>query len=247
MSMSFEQWLATRQEVESLGDHGIDDVEGAGFLYDGGCYIEKNDLPAESHPAGLYCLTIENVTQCDNDLAKLEKILWDDWAKDIVGGRTPESANAATLTDLVEEFDREVKARNFTHDYDAKYLLREVTAQHGADHADAVYLADFIARQDKAIAILTPELGDAFAKVLQGWLTTVEWKEMRARNVANIGGLCCASHDFCDANMAMDEAFTKLMGRDLIRDDGMSAPDLELVNAAWTYAKAKHLADGVTR
>lgn len=82
--MTFEEWVETRQEVENLGDHGIDAVEGPGFLYADGLYIELNDLPAESHPAGRYCLTIENYSRCSNDLADLEKVLWD-WAQDMNG------------------------------------------------------------------------------------------------------------------------------------------------------------------
>lgn len=49
---------------------------------------------------------------------------------------------------------------------------------------------------------------------------------------------CCATHDFCDANMLMDEAFRQAMGKDL------NAPpmeyffeDLQIWNAAWSQAK----------
>ena len=44
----------------------------------------------------------------------------------------------------------------------------------------------------------------------------------------------CHSHDFLDANMAMDEVFTEALGRSV---DADVAADAELWNAAWTLAK----------
>ncbi len=59
----------------------------------------------------------------------------------------------------------------------------------------------------------------------------------------------CASHDFCDANVYMDEAFELVTGAaatdsggerpDTARQDGcMSDAAADLWNAAWTTAKA---------
>ena len=43
----------------------------------------------------------------------------------------------------------------------------------------------------------------------------------------------CASHDYLDANMVMDEAFTIIFGRDM---DAASEDDAALWNAAWDLA-----------
>ncbi len=43
----------------------------------------------------------------------------------------------------------------------------------------------------------------------------------------------CATHDFCDANMLMSEAFTAVLGRDM---DAGSEDDAALWNEAWDLA-----------
>lgn len=43
----------------------------------------------------------------------------------------------------------------------------------------------------------------------------------------------CATHDYCDANMIMDEAFTAVLGHDM---DAGSEDDVTLWNAAWDLA-----------
>jgi len=48
-------------------------------------------------------------------------------------------------------------------------------------------------------------IADAFADILRNWLTANQWVEMQTRNVDYSDGVC-ASHDFCDANMAMAQA-----------------------------------------
>lgn len=87
-------------------------------------------------------------------------------------------------------------------------------------------------------------LADALAEVLREWLSPTEWQEMRARNDTPEYADCCASHDFCDANMAMDEAFRRALGRppDVYdRPDGAEGPDVALWNAAWADAGRRHL------
>ena len=54
--------------------------------------------------------------------------------------------------------------------------------------------------------------------------------------------LTCATHDYCDANMVMDEAFHKVLGRGmyLIKESAteeQKQADTDLWNAAWTLAK----------
>jgi hypothetical protein len=91
---------------------------------------------------------------------------------------------------------------------------------------------------------LARTMGRKFSKVLRKWIGEINLQEVVNRNAANDDS-CCASHDFCDANMAMDEAFTKVMGRgfefnfdeDPAKEQD-NASDTELMNMAWDYAKA---------
>jgi hypothetical protein len=85
----------------------------------------------------------------------------------------------------------------------------------------------------------TEKLAAEFVAVLAEWLTPEEFAEMQRRNVTATD-LDCASHDFCDANMAMDAAFSRALGREpdvMDRDDGAEGPDVALWNAAWSTAK----------
>lgn len=50
----------------------------------------------------------------------------------------------------------------------------------------------------------------------------------------------CASHDFCDANLPMAEAFKKVVGRESNAD---SFADAALWNASWDLAKRLYLTD----
>lgn len=96
-------------------------------------------------------------------------------------------------------------------------------------------------------AILRAMLASRFAGVMGEWLSPAEMAEVRRRNVDY--GAACATHDFCDANMAMMEAFEAVMGREPVLgddDDSMIAAqqaDLDLMNAAWVIAKRDHFTD----
>jgi len=91
----------------------------------------------------------------------------------------------------------------------------------------------------------SPEaLALAFVAILKDWLTPDQWADMRAKNAspayADVGA--CASHDYCDANMAMLEALESLW------NDGTDNPrdimaETDLFNAAWLIASRDHLKD----
>lgn len=108
----------------------------------------------------------------------------------------------------------------------------------------------------------TPDaLADAFADVLRRWLSPAEFAEMQRRNATpEYGGPVCASHDFCDANEAMAEAFKALTGREPVgswethpdpvtgeqvaddpAEEAQATADSALWNAAWEIAGARHL------
>lgn len=83
--------------------------------------------------------------------------------------------------------------------------------------------------------ILIDKLAHVFAAVLKEQLSREQIDEINKRNVSpEYGTNACASHDFCDANMVMDTAFTRLLGREMqIHEDD----DLAACNVAWTIAK----------
>ena len=66
-------------------------------------------------------------------------------------------------------------------------------------------------------------------------------KQAIARNETAEYKGACATHDFCDANLAMDEAFRNL-GLKGISDSETDSPEqvaaMDLWNKAWDYAKA---------
>lgn len=86
-------------------------------------------------------------------------------------------------------------------------------------------------------------LAQAFVEVLTDWLKPAEMRVVRRRNQMNLlaGNGCCASHDFCDANMAMVEAFEEFglaTPGDEGCEDGTPAHEAacDLWNRAWGIA-----------
>jgi hypothetical protein len=89
-------------------------------------------------------------------------------------------------------------------------------------------------------------IAEAFGEVMRQWLTPAEFTEMKRRNEteAAYAGGACASHDFCDANMAMAEAFDHVMGRQPTSDEGdvaQSEADCALWNDAWNLSRKLYL------
>ena len=82
--------------------------------------------------------------------------------------------------------------------------------------------------------ITAAELGAAFVWVLQDWLTIPEWNDMARLNLTASPGVC-HSHDYCDANMAMVEAYADLLGVPAC-DIDLSEPIRYLFNDAWAWA-----------
>jgi hypothetical protein len=80
---------------------------------------------------------------------------------------------------------------------------------------------------------LESRLASEFSRVLRSWLTVGEMEQVISRNKRETDPRICHSHDFCDANMAMDEAFTTITGRELDADDGS---DVALWGKAWDIA-----------
>jgi hypothetical protein len=86
-------------------------------------------------------------------------------------------------------------------------------------------------------------IAKAFADALRDDLTPEQWEAMRARNASpEYGPDVCASHDFCDANMVMQEAWQGVIGREFLPDDAPPAEaDCALWGLAWGIARAEYL------
>ena len=91
---------------------------------------------------------------------------------------------------------------------------------------------------EETVEVIT--LAKRFSEIVGEWLTAREMREVIERNGAydwTDGNRPCHSHDFCDANMAMEQAFKDVTGRDPMPSEaGMSDADLDLWNAAWLVA-----------
>ncbi len=77
-----------------------------------------------------------------------------------------------------------------------------------------------------------------FAARLLAEIGPLNLQEVIRRNALPAYRGCCASHDFCDANMPMMDAFEGATGRPLLGEDGMADGDCDLLNAGWDMAKA---------
>lgn len=81
-----------------------------------------------------------------------------------------------------------------------------------------------------------------FSAVLREWLSERELTLIRARNASDQRRDVCHSHDFCDANMAMEEAFHRLgysTPFDLAPDEEspLHRAAMRRWNAAWEMAR----------
>lgn len=78
-------------------------------------------------------------------------------------------------------------------------------------------------------------LAKEFSRVIRDTLSPAQLAECVRRNAANPDPAICHSHDFCDANMAMAEAWENLSSIPCGADcpDGVNA----VWSAAWDIAK----------
>lgn len=81
-------------------------------------------------------------------------------------------------------------------------------------------------------------LAESFASALADTLGPTLFQSMRTRNVQNIDTGVCASHDHCDANQVMLDAFAYVMQRDA---DLASDADMASMDAAWCIARRLYL------
>ena len=79
-------------------------------------------------------------------------------------------------------------------------------------------------------------IAEAFRKIISEWLDEKTVKAIDSENKSNSDGTC-ATHNFCDANMAMMEAFEGFGIDPLPEDDAEREAMTDLWNRAWNIAK----------
>lgn len=82
--------------------------------------------------------------------------------------------------------------------------------------------------------VLTRLLARNFSRRLAYYIGVVGIAKANERNAAEPNPSICHSHDFCDANVAMAEAFEHVRGHE---PDVQSESDMRLFSAAWDAAK----------
>lgn len=86
---------------------------------------------------------------------------------------------------------------------------------------------------------ITPDqLADQFRKVIFEWLGSDVCQQIDLANKSN-PPIVCASHDYCDSNMAMDEALQAFGIDTEPTENGMPEEIAALWNDAWNLAKEK--------
>lgn len=104
------------------------------------------------------------------------------------------------------------------------------------------------------------KLAEAFADVLLEWLEREQFEQMKRDNTERGEPGVCASHDYCDANMAMDAAITECTSptfnvcdfmdeyNDLVVSKGVDVANaheskaiFDKWNGAWAVAYTKYL------
>ena len=80
-------------------------------------------------------------------------------------------------------------------------------------------------------------VGQLFSRILHEWLPPAEMEQVVERNAVQTDPLICHSHDFCDANMAMDQAMRDHHFDMTISEEGMEDSLILVWNAAWGVAK----------
>ena len=84
------------------------------------------------------------------------------------------------------------------------------------------------------------ELSNAFSIVIREWLTENQLANVNYMNNPLLP--TCATHDFCDANMAMLKAWILLTNEKEI--DVRNETDRNLVNAAWKFSRDEEFQNG---
>lgn len=137
---------------------------------------------------------------------------------------------------------------------DAKASIEVLPVEDGLEQIPGIMCPDCTSPLDFATPLPDPEIiAGKFVDILRQWAAEASvtsrhgndiWAKMLADNTAETDPHICHSHDWCDANMAMDEAFRALSidheerwGEDWASAEAAGA----LWNTAWGIARCDHL------
>lgn len=125
----------------------------------------------------------------------------------------------------------------------AAAAYRSVGNESNAKQAERRAQSLTVGDNERELAALktTMQIGDCFALRLRALLGPTDFGIMLKRNATAKYKGCCASHDFCDANMVMLGALCEMRGIAEKDVDVSSDEILKQMNEAWDYAKVKHL------
>lgn len=127
---------------------------------------------------------------------------------------------------------------------DPAFVVVKMThdSEHGWQHGDDVTLfeTDDAATLTSSLPnFLQPhEIAHCFANIIENQVGE-HMAEIKRRNASpEYSHGCCATHDFCDANMPMNDAFEETMGRPFLPESSEPTDDdMRLWNLAWEIAR----------
>lgn len=82
-----------------------------------------------------------------------------------------------------------------------------------------------------------------FSAILSSWLTAEQLKQAVELNQTEEYADACATHNYCDSNVAMAKAMEIVLDNQLLFEDGdfpIKGKHVDLFNAAWTIAKSNN-------
>lgn len=80
-------------------------------------------------------------------------------------------------------------------------------------------------------------IAEEFAKQLKAEVGNANMRHIVAKNYQVDYRGCCASHDYCDSNMVMADAFEEITGREPDDNSETHPEDWSMFNEAWEIAK----------
>lgn len=95
-------------------------------------------------------------------------------------------------------------------------------------------LSDMETNQKTEFPALKESLARKFSAIMRDWLTPQQMAEVIRLNKTEAYLGACATHNYCDSNMAMAEAFESVIGRE---PDVSSDSDCDMWNHAWDIAQ----------
>lgn len=116
--------------------------------------------------------------------------------------------------------------------------IRNLEAKYNACTGREAYaIGNKLRTKQQEFRDLNLRLSNEFSRIVNREFSNEELAEVVKRNNTPEYTDCCATHDFCDANELMAEAFKTVFGREV---DPQNEDDCESWNIAWSLSKDSH-------